>query len=497
MAYTGSDYFMQVALTGTTSTSKVRDFDLNDKLKAKGSMLFASAAASGDLAQLDTLAIGSAGQVLTVNNGVPAWSSASAAAGVNDAKLQLKIGAASASDFFSANAANAATLSIDAGSTNGYLLINNTALQVPGTDILQDVNMTSVTTLERKLVTDGFAKTSDIKDAALNIKIGSANPTKLFSANTSTLATITIAQGSTAGYLSFNGVGISVPGVALASDVPAVANDGKLRLSVNGTAADFWSANSASAATLAFATGSANGTIKVGSTNVAVYGLKSAAYAETSAFDAAGTASSAAASALADAKTYTDQKISSLGSVMTVKGTTSTVPTSTTGNKQGDVYIVTSGDHAGEEYVWTGSAWELMGTNSIDLSGYVPSSRQVAGISLTSNISVASLSTALDLKALAHKASASTTVTDYATGVNVTGSGTDTTSINAVKASGASKVSGFNGGSAAFVVNDGVLSLDFTAATATIANATESAISISHKTYSGSLTTGNKTITVS
>ena len=433
MAYTGSDYFMKVQLSGSTQ-SKVRDFDLNTALNAKGSMVYATGNASDDLASLGTLAIGTTGQVLTVSNGIPAWTSASAAAGVNDAKLQLKIGSAAATDFFSSNAANAATLTIAAGTTAGYLTINGTAISVPGTGVLSDFvtnNVTSVTSLEDKLVTDGFAKTTDIKDGALKISINGTT-SNLFTANQSTTATLTIATGSTNGAISFNG------------------------------------------------------------TNVMVKGLGSAAFTESSAYDAAGAASTAET----NAKNYADDLISGLGNVMEVKGTTNTVPTGTTGNNTGDVWIVTAGDHAGEEYVWTGSAWELMGTNSIDLSGYVPTTTTIAGLALTTNISATALTTALGLGSLAKKNSASATVTDYATGISLTATNS-TENINVVKASGASKISNWNGGSAAFVVNDGVLSLNFTAATATIANATETAVTITHKAYSGSLVTGNKTITVS
>lgn len=55
-------------------------------------------------------------------------------------------------------------------------------------------------------------------------------------------------------------------------------------------------------------TGGTNGTINVDGTDVAVKGLGSAAYTESSAYDAAGTGSAAAASALTDAKAYSDAK---------------------------------------------------------------------------------------------------------------------------------------------------------------------------------------------
>ena len=66
-------------------------------------------------------------------------------------------------------------------------------------------------------------------------------------------------------------------------------------------------------------------------------------------------------------KSYLEGKISALGSVLTFKGTkatTSQLPS--TGNKTGDVWIVTADN---SEYVWTGSAWEKLGT-TVDLSGY-------------------------------------------------------------------------------------------------------------------------------
>ena len=59
------------------------------------------------------------------------------------------------------------------------------------------------------------------------------------------------------------------------------------------------------------ATGTANGTISVKGSNVAVHGLGSAAYTETTAYDAAGTA----AQALTDAKAYTDTEVAKIQSL--------------------------------------------------------------------------------------------------------------------------------------------------------------------------------------
>ena len=60
-------------------------------------------------------------------------------------------------------------------------------------------------------------------------------------------------------------------------------------------------------------TGGANGTIAVEGTDVAVQGLGSAAFTESTAYDAAGAATTAAAGALTSAQSYTDNKLSDLG----------------------------------------------------------------------------------------------------------------------------------------------------------------------------------------
>lgn len=97
------------------------------------------------------------------------------------------------------------------------------------------------------------------------------------------------------------------------------------------------------------------------------------------------------------------------------------------------IYLVPlTGTHSAgdayEEYITIKSgetySMEKLGDTNIDLSGYVPTSRTIAGIALSDNITADALKTALNLtdadlnlKALAHKDSASATLTDYATGV--------------------------------------------------------------------------------
>ena len=196
----------------------------------------------------------------------------------------------------------------------------------------------------------------------------------------------TILPGTTNQILAMGSAGLPIWTSASAA---AGVNDADLNIKLNNAnATKLFSANSNTAAELSFASGSANGSIAVNGTNVSVTGLKSAAFQETSAFDAAG----AAATAEQNAKNYADGLISGLGSVMGVKGTTTTVPTSTTGNETGDVWIISNpgNEHDGEEYVWTGSAWEMMGKNDIDLSGYVAKSDVVP--SVTSGVALATIS---------------------------------------------------------------------------------------------------------
>jgi hypothetical protein len=86
--------------------------------------------------------------------------------------------------------------------------------------------------------------------------------------------------------------------------------------------------------------------------------------------------------------------ISALGSVLNYKGTkTSESALPSSGNVTGDVWIVTADN---SEYVWNGSSWEKLGP-TIDLSGYVPTSRTVNGKALSTDISL----TASDVGALA------------------------------------------------------------------------------------------------
>ena len=69
----------------------------------------------------------------------------------------------------------------------------------------------------------------------------------------------------------------------------------------------------ANSAVQSVTTGTGNGNINVDGTQVAVSGLKSAAFAETTAFDSVGSAATAKSEAIAAAKTETESQISALG----------------------------------------------------------------------------------------------------------------------------------------------------------------------------------------
>ena len=100
------------------------------------------------------------------------------------------------------------------------------------------------------------------------------------------------------------------------------------------------------------------------------------------------------------------------------------------------IYLVPSADAAagsyieyitirsGEEGAYT-YAWEAIGNTKVSLSGYVPTSTTIATIKLDHNVTVDELQTALELKALAYKDSASGTVPSQ-TISGVTASGTST-----------------------------------------------------------------------
>ena len=86
--------------------------------------------------------------------------------------------------------------------------------------------------------------------------------------------------------------------------------------------------------------------------------------------------------------------------------------------ENGDIAII-----GVKEYVYNGSVWQELGDESIYLTiataaeTYVAKTRTIAGIDLQDDITAEEIKTALGLKALAYKDTASATLTDYATGI--------------------------------------------------------------------------------
>ena len=82
---------------------------------------------------------------------------------------------------------------------------------------------------------------------------------------------------------------------------------------------------------------------------------------------------------------FVNNAISSLGSILNYKGTKPTVgDLPQTGNTAGDIWIVESD---GLQYIWNGTSWDNF-SSTVDLSGYVQTSRTINGKALSENISL-------------------------------------------------------------------------------------------------------------
>ena len=62
---------------------------------------------------------------------------------------------------------------------------------------------------------------------------------------------------------------------------------------------------------------------------------------------------------------------------------------------QGIIYLIQTSPNVYEQYIWEGNGYIDLGSTQIDLTGYVPTSRTIAGINLESNISASALTDAL------------------------------------------------------------------------------------------------------
>lgn len=110
--------------------------------------------------------------------------------------------------------------------------------------------------------------------------------------------------------------------------------------------------------------------------------------------------------------------VAGLAGAMHFEGVKDSLPATIAGYAPGDIIIVGT-----KEYVCDGSNWVELGDEAIYLTtaaaeaGYVQKTFTIAGIDMADPITANEIKTALGLKALAYKDSASATVTDYATGI--------------------------------------------------------------------------------
>lgn len=65
------------------------------------------------------------------------------------------------------------------------------------------------------------------------------------------------------------------------------------------------------------------------------------------------------------------------------------------------IYLLTNagtGTNIYDEYIYVDNSWEKLGSQNVDLSGYVPTSRTIAGIDLVDNVTASELRTALNVE---------------------------------------------------------------------------------------------------
>lgn len=110
--------------------------------------------------------------------------------------------------------------------------------------------------------------------------------------------------------------------------------------------------------------------------------------------------------------------VANLAGAMHFEGVKDALPGTIEGYEAGDIILVGT-----KEYVCDGTKWVELGDEAIYLTtsaaqaNYVQKTFTIAGIDMADPITADEIKTALGLKALAYKDSASATVTDYATGI--------------------------------------------------------------------------------
>ena len=164
-----------------------------------------------------------------------------------------------------------------------------------------------------------------------------------------------IATGSANGTISVDGSDVAVKGLGSA----AYTESSAYATSAQGAKAD--------TAVQTVVEGTTNGTIAVDGEDVPVHGLGSAAYTESSAYDAAGAATSAVSTHNTSGTAHSDIRalitalqgqVGDLGNALHFVGAGPIADRPQSG-AAGDVYVATD---EGKEYVYTGTAWEEFGS---------------------------------------------------------------------------------------------------------------------------------------
>ena len=219
---------------------------------------------------------------------------------------------------------------------NGTISVDGTAVAVKGLGSAAYTDSGAYATAAQGTLATNAVRTVKVNGTALT-------------ADSNKAVNVTVASGTDNGTIAVNGADVAVKGLGSAaytdSGAYATAAQGTLAtnavrtVKVNGTAL---TADSNKAVNVTVAQGSTNGTIAVNGTDVSVKGLGTAAYAATTAFDAAG-AATAVANKLDDGATGYDIDAKSLKvqgtSVLTTSSslnganlTTGSVPTAALAN---------------------------------------------------------------------------------------------------------------------------------------------------------------------
>ena len=255
-------------------------------------------------------------------------------ADVTNDKLTFKLTADNIADALGFNPGESGVQNITTGSTNGTIAVTvdnettdvavkglgsaaytNSSAYVPASRTVNGKALSSNVTLSASDVgalpntttipsIEGLASTEYVDEAVAN-NFTAAEKTKLSG----------IAANAEVNQNAFSNVVVGSTTIAADSKTDSLTIAAGTGIAVTGDATND-KVTITNSGVRSIATGTANGTISVNtngtSANVAVKGLGSAAYTDSTAYDAAGTATTKANAALSSAKTYTDEEVAAL-----------------------------------------------------------------------------------------------------------------------------------------------------------------------------------------